>query len=484
MKNLSFLACLVLSLNCTPRTELVSTPNVNLAENEKNSFGMRLDYVAVENAREPEKKASKAVALVRTIDGSHGTGFFISEDGLFLTNHHIISKYRCSKKRCKGVQIIRDFSALGDFEVFNSVEAITYDEDLDFMLLKVKLPQNRRVPFLELSDERVTYKGFGNRMLYIVGHPFMAPAKVTAARLLYTDASDLKLSSICLSGSSGSPLIDPKTDKVIGLYYAGQWDKAAVQKDGFTVHIGEAVGIQKIAAVIRSKYEPAAFAEPTQGVRFSEKLEYFFGNEFSTSEESAGLDRLLQFLRLANDPARLLISHASDLVAADLFRGNIGYKVENFSSLDQVLLQDIPDSEAYLGLRTHWGLVTQQECLAKQDSEKDRGTAWLLQVSKVCLSSEVPQGQSVVKELLALLTNPKWKKFPYSFNRAKKTIYWSLAVASQDKLEELKPDATKILDIIMSESTAVENILYSEGLKTLLIRNSNLLGLGSFKDTL
>lgn len=91
------------------------------------------------------------MAQVRYVEGGSGTGFFISPDGLFLTNEHIFPRERCSEKGCAGVQLIRHLSAGGDIEVYNKFTVLLQSKELDIAIAKVELPQGEAVPFLKLS---------------------------------------------------------------------------------------------------------------------------------------------------------------------------------------------------------------------------------------------------------------------------------------------------------------------------------------------
>jgi hypothetical protein len=125
----------------------ISRPDLN------SIWGLPFNFTPINQADEKLKELGKATVLVRYIDGGTATGFFISEDGLLITNEHVISNSACVKDRCSGIQLIRDFRVGGDLEVFQKFDLLMASTDLNFALVKVKLPEGRKVPYLKLSKE-------------------------------------------------------------------------------------------------------------------------------------------------------------------------------------------------------------------------------------------------------------------------------------------------------------------------------------------
>lgn len=84
--------------------------------------------------------------------------------------------------------------------------------------------------------------------LSIIGHPFGGALCLSNALSFDYSSSDqaYRLKSVAISGNSGSPLIDNKTNTVVGLYFAGGWDKETIKVNGDVEHFGYAVPVQHI----------------------------------------------------------------------------------------------------------------------------------------------------------------------------------------------------------------------------------------------
>ncbi|EQC48429.1 trypsin-like peptidase domain protein [Bacteriovorax sp. BSW11_IV] len=221
-----------------------------------------LDYTTIEQ----QLIIGTPVAKIFYREGGSATGFFISEDGLMMTNHHVIGFDRCSAQRCENLKIVRDFRLGGAMEVYDKVQLLAANDELDYALIKVELPKNTKVPFLKLDLYGVRDHGYNERdKLAIVGHPFGSTLRQGSAYVDRVSGDSFNLKSVALSGNSGSPLIDLKTNRVIGLYNSSKWDKASVKKDGSVEHFGYATRLSKIMDNIKYARGPYDY-DDTKGL--------------------------------------------------------------------------------------------------------------------------------------------------------------------------------------------------------------------------
>lgn len=213
-----------------------------------NTWGIEFESEAINNESSKELlDKGSAVAFISYIDGGSATGFFVSANGYFLTNHHVISSSRCTRLNCKGIKIIRDFRFGGKKQVFTKFEVISLNSTLDYALIKVDLGDVKEVPYLKLYNESAVEKIITeNSSLEIIGHPFGSGLRKSKAELLKFYLDEMRLKSIALSGNSGSPVIDTKSNKVVSLYWGGTWDKGSVKKNGEVDHYGISTPIPKI----------------------------------------------------------------------------------------------------------------------------------------------------------------------------------------------------------------------------------------------
>ena len=209
------------STDATSKTQYVE----KIVTQVENTWGLDFVSTPIDQASAAEIEASKAVAYVNYREGGCATGFFISDDGLFLTNEHVLSRQRCHKGKCPNIKIIRDYKIGGAIEVYDDFEVLAHNYSLDYALAKVKLKDGEKVPFLKMEWSGATEaKNFEGSDLKIIGHPNCSSLRTGNAIFSYGQDQNLVLRSIAISGNSGSPLFDLTTKKVVGLYHASYMD--------------------------------------------------------------------------------------------------------------------------------------------------------------------------------------------------------------------------------------------------------------------
>lgn len=152
---------------------------------------------------EEVQQYQESVVVVRT-DESKGTGFNIADDGLIVTNEHVIGEQE---------QIWVRFP---NREMY-SAEVITRDRDLDIALLDI---DGANLPTLELAIEETWERG---DPIYIIGNPLAFTGIANEGHLLgmreEREPQSMLLQAPVYRGNSGSPVID-QNGKVIGVVFA------------------------------------------------------------------------------------------------------------------------------------------------------------------------------------------------------------------------------------------------------------------------
>ena len=160
-------------------------------------------------------QAEKCVFIVYAVDGSRtigqGTGFFISEEGIGVSNHHVFAP--------STEWVIENVNK----EQFQVTEVIKQSEDFDFVVFRVE-SKGKKVPFLPLSA--ITPQKGEN--ILVLGNPQGLESTLTrgivSAIRNQENADDLiQIDAAISPGSSGSPVINMKgevvgiaTKKVVG----------------------------------------------------------------------------------------------------------------------------------------------------------------------------------------------------------------------------------------------------------------------------
>ena len=166
--------------------------------------------------------------VVRENDGEYvgqGTGFFITEDGILVTNHHVVEKIKAAK------------AILSDGRVISIEAIIASDPARDLALLR--LPEGQ-YPFLRLADRGVAKVGDS---IAVMGSPqglrnTYSTGIISAERSGGPGGVDrLQISAPVSPGSSGSPVVNEEA-KVVGVVQGGITGKNA-QALNLAIDVGE-----------------------------------------------------------------------------------------------------------------------------------------------------------------------------------------------------------------------------------------------------
>ena len=197
-------------------TDVVQVPQYLIIDQ---SVGIRSIPKSIEQAPEKIKHLGRGVAKVFSATGASGTGFFISKDGLFLTNEHVVPITACAKRRCPGYKIVTGFHKNGTPKSFSDFEVIAQDDgQYDFALIKVHLKNGEQVEHFELSLTEVKFdQGSDGSAHSVIGHPGGASLQYAEAKPLSTEGVSIRFQAVVIPGNSGGPLVDLNSGKVIGL---------------------------------------------------------------------------------------------------------------------------------------------------------------------------------------------------------------------------------------------------------------------------
>lgn len=152
------------------------------------------------------KQYKKAVTVIEA-DNSRGTGFSISEDGLVLTNEHVV----------EGKETVT--VAFSDAGLFHGDVIETYP-DIDLAVIQVETDE--QLPYLQLANSTTFSE---DEPIYFIGNPlnFTGIANegtiIDYIQLQSWDKPVLMIDAPVYRGNSGSPIITKRGD-VIGIIFA------------------------------------------------------------------------------------------------------------------------------------------------------------------------------------------------------------------------------------------------------------------------
>ena len=152
-----------------------------------------------------------------------GSGFFISEDGLLLTNYHVIEEARAYQV------------TTSDGTVYDVTRVVAYDIDKDIAILKVNT-KGKKMPYLEIAPE---LPAVGDAV-YAIGSSLGLTGTFSSGIVSYVNrtvkgipnVNFIQTTTPISSGNSGGPLVNDK-GYVIGInsasYTEGQNLNLAVE---------------------------------------------------------------------------------------------------------------------------------------------------------------------------------------------------------------------------------------------------------------
>lgn len=141
-----------------------------------------------------------AVVTVRAFESDaeagHGTGFLVREDGVLVTNHHVVD----------GADSLE--VELENGEIYDNVYVVGRDERRDLILLQIPATG---LPTLAVADDRDVTAGDA---IYVMGHPlgleYTFSDGLLSARRTHGGVTYLQISAPISAGSSGGPVLDER----------------------------------------------------------------------------------------------------------------------------------------------------------------------------------------------------------------------------------------------------------------------------------
>ncbi len=202
-----------------PKSTSKSSVVVSKAPSEKRANYATLSQISLSasniemNAKEIYRKYKSAVFMIYTsnnISISQGSGFFVSSNGIGISNYHVF------KGSCKGKEIIK----LSNGETYKVQEVLAYSEKYDYIVFKVQGSGFNYIP--------VTKRGYevGDEV-YAIGSPKGLENTISNG-LISQKHPDyyIQISVPIDHGSSGGALIN-SYGEIIGITSGGRDDSGA-----------------------------------------------------------------------------------------------------------------------------------------------------------------------------------------------------------------------------------------------------------------
>ncbi len=160
-------------------------------------------------------KYNSAVFIIYTSDGNNGaqgSGFFISDDGLAVSNYHV---FKGMTKGYESIKLTNDMK-------YKVEEVISYNDEKDYILFRVKL-DGTKVNYIPVSN----IKPKVGEKAYAIGSPRGLENTFSSGEISQIRHNDIFQISVPIDhGSSGGALLN-SYGEVIGITTSGYDDSGA-----------------------------------------------------------------------------------------------------------------------------------------------------------------------------------------------------------------------------------------------------------------
>ena len=185
-----------------------------------------IEPVGIEGTKKILEQLTNCICRIETKKG-FGTGFFCKIPfgketmKILMTNHHILNDkdLKTNKKLNLSLNDDKD-SLIIDLDL---VRKTYFNKDYDVTMIEIK-EEDKIKYFLELDDNLFQDKAeekYKDKSIYILHYPIGKEAKVSYGLLNSINKDYIKYKCRIDSGSSGSPILNLQSNKVVGIYKRG-----------------------------------------------------------------------------------------------------------------------------------------------------------------------------------------------------------------------------------------------------------------------
>jgi len=210
-------------IGCGSPSGFKSTVIVKVDGNESKDTNIKIDNNTSKKVDTLYQKLRASTVQIKT-EGAEGTGwgtgFFIDTKGHIVTNNHVVV----------GANELR-IAIKGEERLINA-ESIGYAECADLAVIKLTSPTNN-AKYLNWHDDYITPKlnvvvsGFTQSVLDSENRPVftynegIVDTQIHQISTPWISTEFFKYSAFTASGSSGAPVVEVETGKVVGVHYSG-----------------------------------------------------------------------------------------------------------------------------------------------------------------------------------------------------------------------------------------------------------------------
>ena len=168
-----------------------------------------------------------SICKIYTKNNKKGTGFFLKISFInkifyfLVTNYHVLEDLKNNDK----IEITRNNDNISNDIILNNKRKIYKYKEIDVILIKIN-PKDDKInenEFLEIDEDinkdiKIIEKEYRKKSVYILHYPHGEDSKVSYGLLNGINNENIKHYCNTQKGSSGSPIISLKNNKVIGIH--------------------------------------------------------------------------------------------------------------------------------------------------------------------------------------------------------------------------------------------------------------------------
>ena len=224
--------------------ESVNTQTIDLLENKVTTkYVTTISVAGIPKSTDTMKYIQSCNKSESSSQGvsSSGSGFFINNQGYFVTNNHVVKGCKQSKITFKEEEV--------------DAELIATDETLDLALLRAKVKPK---DYLNISDEQPEKM----QKVFVAGYPFgkglsddlkFTQGIISAVKGYADNSNQIQLDAAINSGNSGGPIVNEDGD-LVAVAVSGL-DKSKAEGIGFGI---KASSVKNFLEVNNTKYSSSS----------------------------------------------------------------------------------------------------------------------------------------------------------------------------------------------------------------------------------
>ena len=198
--------------------------------NQEALFQKQPSPVSIQGIKTILSQLKNCICQVYQKNGGKGTGFFTKINfkskllPVLITNNHVLKEEDIENNKIIKLTIYNNIEKKDEdisIEIDDSrIRYTNSEKDIDITIIEIKPEVDKINNYLEIDEEEMTEKKYRKESIYILHYPnekYVSYGLINELREYKTIIHHCNTED----GSSGSPILSLKSNKVIGVHYGG-----------------------------------------------------------------------------------------------------------------------------------------------------------------------------------------------------------------------------------------------------------------------